>query len=85
VSVLYTWSRLWFVLMYITCVGMGPCLLAGRDTLRCLALATIDNPIRKEDMDLENSAKFLTYEVSSKFVAFSVIIRMLLVYYYYYK
>jgi Ca2+ transporting ATPase len=35
----------------------------GRDTLRCLALGTIDNPSRKEDMDLEDSRKFITYEV----------------------
>lgn len=35
----------------------------GRDTLRCLALATHDNPSRKEDMDLENSSKFAEYEV----------------------
>ena len=36
---------------------------SGRDTLRCLALGTIDNPIRREDMDLEDSRKFITYEV----------------------
>lgn len=36
----------------------------GRDTLRCLALATIDSPVRREDMDLENSTKFVKYEVS---------------------
>lgn len=35
----------------------------GRDTLRCLALATHDTPPRKEDMDLENSSKFVEYEV----------------------
>lgn len=35
----------------------------GRDTLRCLALATHDSPPRKEDMDLENSGKFVQYEV----------------------
>ena len=35
----------------------------GRDTLRCLALATIDNPMKKEDMDLEDSTKFIKYEV----------------------
>lgn len=35
----------------------------GRDTLRCLALATRDSPLRKEDMDLENSTKFAQYEV----------------------
>jgi len=39
--------------------------LTGRDTLRCLALATIDNPIRKEEMDLENSSKFIKYEVGT--------------------
>ena len=37
--------------------------LPGRDTLRCLALATVDSPVRKEDMELENSAKFIKYEV----------------------
>jgi Ca2+ transporting ATPase len=35
----------------------------GRDTLRCLALGTIDNPMRREDMDLEDPKKFVTYEV----------------------
>ncbi len=35
----------------------------GRDTLRCLALGTIDNPPRREDMDLEDAKKFITYEV----------------------
>jgi Ca2+ transporting ATPase len=35
----------------------------GRDTLRCLALGTIDSPPRREDMDLEDSRKFVTYEV----------------------
>lgn len=35
----------------------------GRDTLRCLALATHDTPPRKESMDLENSSKFIQYEV----------------------
>lgn len=37
----------------------------GRDTLRCLALATRDSPPKKEEMDLENSVKFSEYEVSS--------------------
>lgn len=36
----------------------------GRDTLRCLALATIDNPPKVEHMDLEDSRKFIQYEVS---------------------
>lgn len=35
----------------------------GRDTLRCLALATCDNPLRKEEMNLEDSTKFAEYEV----------------------
>ncbi|KDR21433.1 calcium-transporting ATPase sarcoplasmic/endoplasmic reticulum type isoform X1 [Zootermopsis nevadensis] len=40
----------------------------GRDTLRCLALATADNPIKPEDMDLGDSTKFYTYEVNLTFV-----------------
>ncbi|XP_069669238.1 calcium-transporting ATPase sarcoplasmic/endoplasmic reticulum type isoform X1 [Periplaneta americana] len=40
----------------------------GRDTLRCLALATADNPIKPEDMDLGDSSKFYTYEVNLTFV-----------------
>ena len=40
----------------------------GRDTLRCLALATIDNPVKKEDMDLEESSKFIKYETNCTFV-----------------
>ena len=36
----------------------------GRDTLRCLALATCDAPIPKEQMDLEDSTKFKKYEVT---------------------
>ena len=36
----------------------------GRDTLRCLALATIDNPFKKEQMNLEDATKFFKYEVS---------------------
>lgn len=35
----------------------------GRDTLRCLALGTIDSPPRREDMDLEDARKFISYEV----------------------
>ncbi|XP_020366287.1 sarcoplasmic/endoplasmic reticulum calcium ATPase 2 isoform X2 [Rhincodon typus] len=40
----------------------------GRDTLRCLALATHDNPVRKEDMNLEESSNFINYEVGLTFV-----------------
>jgi len=40
----------------------------GRDTLRCLGLATIDTPMKPEDMDLADSTKFYTYEVNMTFV-----------------
>lgn len=36
---------------------------SGRDTLRCLALATHDTPLRKQEMNLEDSTKFADYEV----------------------
>uniref|UniRef100_T1DFT5 Calcium-transporting ATPase n=1 Tax=Cupiennius salei TaxID=6928 RepID=T1DFT5_CUPSA len=40
----------------------------GRDTLRCLALATMDNPPKPEEMDLADSTKFAQYEVNMTFV-----------------
>jgi Ca2+ transporting ATPase len=40
----------------------------GRDTLRCLALATGDAPIKPEEMDLNDSTKFIQYEVNLTFV-----------------
>ncbi|CAB1318625.1 unnamed protein product [Coregonus sp. 'balchen'] len=40
----------------------------GRDTLRCLALATKDNPIAKENMVLEDSNRFIEYETDLTFV-----------------
>uniref|UniRef100_A0A3Q3W6L4 Calcium-transporting ATPase n=1 Tax=Mola mola TaxID=94237 RepID=A0A3Q3W6L4_MOLML len=40
----------------------------GRDTLRCLALATHDTPPFKEDMDMEDSSKFVQYELGLTFV-----------------
>lgn len=40
----------------------------GRDTLRCLALATIDSPPKPEDMDLGDSTKFVNYEVNATFI-----------------
>jgi len=40
----------------------------GRDTLRCLALATCDSPPNPKDMDLENAEKFAKYEVGLTFV-----------------
>lgn len=36
----------------------------GRDTLRCLALATLDHPMKPEQMDLGDSSKFADYEVN---------------------
>ncbi|KAL2094998.1 hypothetical protein ACEWY4_009717 [Coilia grayii] len=41
---------------------------SGRDTLRCLALATRDSPPRKDVMDLEDSSKFAQYESELTFV-----------------
>lgn len=38
----------------------------GRDTLRCLALATCDTPLRKEEMNLEDSTRFGEYEVGER-------------------
>ncbi|MBN3274771.1 AT2A2 ATPase, partial [Polyodon spathula] len=40
----------------------------GRDTLRCLALATRDNPPRKEDLVLEDCTLFAGYESDLTFV-----------------
>ena len=34
----------------------------GRDTLRCLALATVDAPPARETLDLEDSRRFAQYE-----------------------
>jgi len=45
---------------------------SGRDTLRCLALATRDQPPRPADMDLVNSVKFAEYEVGSETVAITL-------------
>lgn len=36
----------------------------GRDTLRCLALATRDSPPKMEDMILSDATKFVEYEVN---------------------
>ncbi|PWA33265.1 hypothetical protein CCH79_00013595 [Gambusia affinis] len=41
---------------------------SGRDTLRCLALATHDTPLRKQEMNLEDSTKFADYETDLTFV-----------------
>uniref|UniRef100_A0A8P4G4G8 P-type Ca(2+) transporter n=1 Tax=Dicentrarchus labrax TaxID=13489 RepID=A0A8P4G4G8_DICLA len=40
----------------------------GRDTLRCLALATRDTPLKMEEMNLEDSTKFGDYETDLTFV-----------------
>jgi Ca2+ transporting ATPase len=40
----------------------------GRDTLRCLALAAVDEPIPKEQMDLTESTNFIKYEQNMVFV-----------------
>ncbi|XP_030214788.1 sarcoplasmic/endoplasmic reticulum calcium ATPase 2 isoform X1 [Gadus morhua] len=40
----------------------------GRDTLRCLALATRDTPPKVEDMNLTETAKFASYESDLTFV-----------------
>ena len=37
----------------------------GRDTLRCLAVATVDQPTSPKDMDLSDSSKFAQYEVGN--------------------
>lgn len=41
----------------------------GRDTLRCLALATRDNPMSKDELVLEDSSRFIEYEVRDGSVA----------------
>ncbi|CAI4231256.1 unnamed protein product [Auanema sp. JU1783] len=46
------------------CVQYG----TGRDTLRCLALGTIDAPMSPSDMNLEESALFAKYEKDITFV-----------------
>ncbi|KAI4807543.1 hypothetical protein KUCAC02_027346, partial [Chaenocephalus aceratus] len=40
----------------------------GRDTLRCLALATRDSPLKMDEMNLEDATKFADYEVDLTFV-----------------
>lgn len=40
----------------------------GRDTLRCLGLATLDNPMKPEEMDLCDATKFYKYESNMTFV-----------------
>lgn len=40
----------------------------GRDTLRCLALGTVDNPPDPGHMELDDSTKFVNYENNITFV-----------------
>jgi Ca2+ transporting ATPase len=40
----------------------------GRDTLRCLALATLDTPPKIADMDISDSNKFASYEANMTLV-----------------
>uniref|UniRef100_A0A6I8R219 Calcium-transporting ATPase n=1 Tax=Xenopus tropicalis TaxID=8364 RepID=A0A6I8R219_XENTR len=40
----------------------------GRDTLRCLALATRDTPPKREEMVLDDATKFVDYETDLTFV-----------------
>ncbi|KAM9424192.1 ATPase sarcoplasmic/endoplasmic reticulum Ca2+ transporting 1, like [Pholidichthys leucotaenia] len=40
----------------------------GRDTLRCLALATRDTPLKMDEMNLEDSTRFADYETDLTFV-----------------
>ena len=37
--------------------------LSGADTLRCLAMATVDTPGPREEMNLEDPKNFIQYEV----------------------
>ena len=37
--------------------------ISGQDTLRCLAMATVDTPGPKEEMNLKDSNNFVQYEV----------------------
>ncbi|XP_069047473.1 sarcoplasmic/endoplasmic reticulum calcium ATPase 2 [Lepisosteus oculatus] len=41
---------------------------SGRDTLRCLAMATRDSPLRREQLSLEDTTKFSLYESDLTFV-----------------
>ena len=48
-------------------------LIPGKDTLRCLALATVDEPPAISDMKLEDSSSFSQYEVLNQNNIFSPI------------
>ncbi len=46
------------------CIQYG----TGRDTLRCLALGTVESPVPVSSMVLEDSTKFVQYETDITFV-----------------
>lgn len=54
-QLLNTFWNMWLTFDQLTALGA--------DTLRCLALATVDEPIPPSKMDLENSENFAEYEV----------------------
>ena len=47
-----------------TLIGLLMCVFTGQDTLRCLAMATVEQPGRPEEMNLEDAKNFVQYEVS---------------------
>lgn len=47
--------------------------IPGRDTLRCLALTTVDEPLPPSKMDLEAADKFVNYEVCVEVISKTVI------------
>ena len=48
-------------------------MIPGRDTLRCLALATVDEPLPPSKMDLEAAETFVNYEVCVEVISKAVI------------
>ena len=45
-------------------VWSNPLCAVGQDTLRCLAMATVEQPGRPEEMNLEDAKNFVQYEVT---------------------
>lgn len=50
------------ILQLVTAYG------TGKDTLRCLALATCDDPVHSDKMDLSDSKNFIQYETDLTFI-----------------
>ena len=46
-------------------VWSTPLCPVGQDTLRCLAMATVEQPGRPEEMNLEDAKNFVQYEVGN--------------------